>query len=44
MLKVTLTALPCGWCAAAEGCVKLANGHNWRSIQPINGRPIKLAT
>eukprot|EP00878_Enallax_costatus_P016188 GHUV01016978.1.p1 GENE.GHUV01016978.1~~GHUV01016978.1.p1 ORF type:complete len:321 (+),score=87.31 GHUV01016978.1:404-1366(+) len=27
----------------AEGCAKLANGHNFRVVQPINGRPIMLA-
>jgi hypothetical protein len=29
---------------SAEGCVKMANGHNYRAIQPINGRVIKMAT
>jgi hypothetical protein len=31
-------------CAAADGCKKLANGHNARDVQPINGRPIWLYT
>jgi hypothetical protein len=29
---------------AADGCKKLANGHNARDVQPINGRPIWLYT
>ncbi|WIA22789.1 hypothetical protein OEZ85_001185 [Tetradesmus obliquus] len=24
------------------GCRKIANGHNWRMTQPINGRPLQL--
>ncbi|KAF6265509.1 alpha carbonic anhydrase [Scenedesmus sp. NREL 46B-D3] len=27
-----------------EGCRKIANGHNWRITQPLNGRPLQLAT
>jgi hypothetical protein len=27
-----------------EGCYKLANGHNNRAFQPLNGRVIKMAT
>lgn len=34
----------CCCCVAVDGCVKLANGHNYRGVQPVNGRPIKLAT
>uniref|UniRef100_A0A383WA83 Carbonic anhydrase n=1 Tax=Tetradesmus obliquus TaxID=3088 RepID=A0A383WA83_TETOB len=25
-----------------NGCRKIANGHNWRMTQPINGRPLQL--
>ncbi|WIA22790.1 hypothetical protein OEZ86_009742 [Tetradesmus obliquus] len=26
----------------SNGCRKIANGHNWRMTQPINGRPLQL--
>jgi hypothetical protein len=38
-------AAPCpflGLCPAG-GCIKLANGHNCRAVQPAYNRPIKLA-
>jgi hypothetical protein len=28
--------------AVADGCRKLANGHNWRMTQPMNGRTLQL--
>jgi hypothetical protein len=27
---------------AADGCLKIANGHNWRMTQPLNGRSLQL--
>lgn len=46
--NLLLTLLRCllflPYATTPDGCVKLANGHNWRGIQPVNGRIIKLAT
>jgi hypothetical protein len=25
-----------------DGCRKIANGHNWRMTQPLNGRSLQL--
>jgi hypothetical protein len=41
-LTFWLSCLVCLSCAG--GCVKLANGHNCRVVQPMGDRPIKLAT
>jgi hypothetical protein len=26
-----------------DGCRKIANGHNWRMTQPLNGRSLQVA-
>jgi hypothetical protein len=48
LCRTKLLACMCAPCVSAclrtEGCMKLANGHNWRALQPMNSREVKLAT
>jgi hypothetical protein len=37
-----MLTLRCCKLPAADGCRKIANGHNWRITQPVNGRSLQL--